>query len=451
MSRTQSEQSAVANKDLSNGIYSYASVTTAPSENGSEGSEPSSQGSHPLSGSSSHVDLNPPVVADHTANNGQGEVIVVKVGTSTIMRGDEEEGDIALSTLALLVDTLVALRKAGFHVVLVTSGAVGLGCKRLGLKKRPESLAGRQAMAAIGQSSLMRTYEELFGYANQHVAQQILLARGDIAKSHQYFNARNTLFELFRMGVIPIVNENDTIATEELRFGDNDRLSAMVAGLLDAKWLFLLTDVDQMYTSDPRTDSSATPIDVVEDIESLIVNTGSDGKGGTQWGTGGMGTKITAARLATAAEVTVCIMNGAQPENILNFVLPNRDKAIGTVFLPQKKVIRGGRKRWIAHGLKPCGTIYVDDGAERAILRKKSLFAAGITKIEGEFDAEACVHVCNSREEEIARGLVNYSHEEIDKVKGLHSDVISEIIGYEGPEEIIHRHNLVDVPSGCND
>ncbi|KAK4523199.1 hypothetical protein GAYE_PCTG44G1091 [Galdieria yellowstonensis] len=448
--KEEPEHHSIGNGVVTSSRDSSVAPSAALSDAGSDGSEPSSQNSNPLSGSSSHVDLNPPVVADPTANNGKGEVIVVKVGTSTIMRGEEEEGDIALSTLALLVDTLVALRKAGFHVVLVTSGAVGLGCKRLGLKKKPESLAGRQAMAAIGQSSLMRTYEELFGYANQHVA-QILLARGDVAKSHQYFNARNTLFELLRLGVIPIVNENDTIATEELRFGDNDRLSAMVAGLLDAKWLFLLTDVDQMYTADPRTDPSAAPIDVVEDIESLMVNTGGDGKGGTQWGTGGMGTKVTAARLATAAEVTVCIMNGAKPENILNFVLPNKVKAIGTVFLPQKKVIRGGRKRWIAHGLKPSGTIYVDDGAEKAILRKKSLFAAGITKVEGDFDAEACVHVCNSRGEEIARGLVNYSSDEIEKVRGLHSEILLEVLGYEGPEEIIHRHNLVDVPSGCND
>eukprot|EP00871_Galdieria_phlegrea_P000854 jgi/Galph1/176/GphlegSOOS_G4965.1 len=400
--------------------------------------------------SGSHVELNIPQVADPLANNGRGEVIVVKVGTSTIMRGDEEEGDIALSTLALLVDTLVALRHAGFHVVLVTSGAVGLGCKRLGVKKRPESLAGKQALAAIGQSSLMRTYEDLFGYVNQNVA-QILLARGDISKRHQYFNARSTLEELFRLGVIPIVNENDTIATEELRFGDNDRLSAMVAGLLDAKWLFLLTDVDQMYSADPRIDPTAVPIDVVKDIESLIVNTEDDGKGGSGWGTGGMRTKILAARLATASDVTVCIMNGKKPENMLNFVLPQRQKGVGTVFLPQKKVIKGGRKRWIAHGLKPSGTIFIDAGAERAIHNKKSLFAAGVKRVEGEFDSDCAVRICNLQNEEVARGLVNYSSEEINKVKGLHSDLLPEHLGYEGPAEIIHRHNLVDVPSGCND
>ncbi|EME26848.1 Glutamate 5-kinase [Galdieria sulphuraria] len=400
--------------------------------------------------SNSQVSLNSASVVDLLSNNGKREVVVVKVGTSTIMRGEEEEGDIALSTLALLIDTLVALRHAGFHVVLVTSGAVGLGCKRLELKRRPESLSARQALAAVGQSSLMRIYEGLFGYVNQHVA-QVLLARGDIAKRHQYFNAKSTFLELFRLGVVPIVNENDTIAIEELRFGDNDRLSAMVAGLLDAKWLFLLTDVDQLYSADPRVDSSAVPIDIVKDIDSLAIHTGSGTKGGTQWGTGGMHSKIIAARLATSSGVTVCIMNGRKPENMLNFVVSIGQKGIGTIFLPQEKIIRGGRKRWIAHGLKPSGTIYIDEGAEKAIQNKKSLFAAGIRRVEGYFDSDSAVRICNLSGQEVARGLVNYSSDEIDKLKGLHSEMQTEYLGYDGPAEIVHRQNLVDKPSGCNE
>jgi hypothetical protein len=188
------------------------------------------------------------------------------------MRYDSEgeAGELALSTLGKLVDSIVALRRLNHNVVLVTSGAVGVGCRELGLRKRPDSLRTKQAMAAIGQCKLMRVYDDLFRFSGQTIA-QILLTRENLSQKHQYFNARNTMRELLRLGVVPIVNENDTVATEELRFGDNDRLSSLVAGMVEAKWLFLLTDVDKLYTADPRQHPGAEPIDIVHDMEQLHV------------------------------------------------------------------------------------------------------------------------------------------------------------------------------------
>lgn len=368
-------------------------------------------------------------------NNNQS-IIVVKIGTSSLTKAD---GTLALSTIAALVETLTNLRRQGCGVVLVTSGAVGVGCARLGLTERPRTMALKQAVAAVGQGRLMRVYDDMFTTLQQPIA-QVLLTRSTFGERTSYVNAYNTFKELLRLGVIPIVNENDTVAVEELKFGDNDTLSALVASLIEADWLFLLTDVDRLYSADPRSFPDAQPISLVnrmEELEELQVKTGDRG---SQWGTGGMVTKITAARIATSAGVRTAIANGRLPSNIEKIL---QGEPIGTQFEPQPRT-DNARKRWIAHGLVPAGKLYLDNGAIAAIcFAGKSLLAAGIAKVEGEFQASDAVGLCDIAGREVARGIVNYSSSELQLIRGHHSAEIPTILGYEGAETIVHRDNLV--------
>ena len=364
------------------------------------------------------------------------QTLVVKIGTSSLAQ--PETGKLALSTIAALVETLTELRQLGYHIVLVSSGAVGVGCSRLKLTERPKKIAIKQAVAAVGQGRLIRVYDDLFTSLNQPIA-QILLTRRELMERSCYLNAKNTFKALFELGVIPIVNENDTVAIEELKFGDNDTLSALVASLINAHWLFILTDVEQLYSADPRIVADAKPIKLVNslELEQLDIQAGSKG---SQWGTGGMSTKLTAARLATSAGVTTVITHGKKPENILKII---KGEEIGTKFEAQFKN-DNARKRWIAYGLLPRGKLYLDNGAVTAISQKgKSLLAAGIIKVEGDFEATDAVQLCNDKGQEIARGIVNYSREEIDRIKGNHSDKIAAILGYNGGGTIVHRDNLV--------
>lgn len=363
-------------------------------------------------------------------------IIVVKIGTSSLAQ--PETGKLALSTIASLVENLIQLRQAGYHVVLVSSGAVGVGCGRLNLKERPKKMAVKQAVAAVGQGRLIRVYDDLFTSLGQPIA-QVLLTRRELMERSCYVNAKNTFKALFELGIIPIVNENDTVAVEELKFGDNDTLSALVASLINADWLFLLTDVDQLYSADPRSVPDAKPITLVNssDLAKLDVQAGNKG---SQWGTGGMLTKLTAARIATGSGVRTVITHGKYPENLLKII---QGEKIGTQFEPQLKN-GNARKRWIAYGLLPSGKLYLDQGAVRAISQQgKSLLAAGIIKIEGKFDSLDAVELCDETGQEIARGIVNYNHLEVDKIKGHHSDKISRLLGYEGADTIVHRDNLV--------
>ncbi|MEQ9670425.1 glutamate 5-kinase [Coleofasciculus sp. G2-EDA-02] len=365
------------------------------------------------------------------------ETIVVKVGTSSLTH--PETGQLALSTIARLVETLTRLRSSGYGVVLVTSGAVGVGCGRLGLKTRPQTLALKQAVAAVGQGRLMRVYDDLFSSLEQAIA-QILLSRQDLVQRSCYVNAYATFRELLQLGVIPVVNENDTVAVEELKFGDNDTLSAMVASLIEANWLFLLTDVDRLYSADPRQVPDAEPITLVSRMEELAELQIQTGNAGSQWGTGGMVTKITAARIATSAGVRTVITQGRHPETIEKIL---QGEPLGTQFVPQPRT-ENARKRWIANSLVPAGKLYLDQGAVRAICQGgKSLLAAGITAIEGNFNASDAVQLCDSNGVEMARGLVNYSSLELQKIRGHKSADIPEILGYGGAETVVHRDNLV--------
>ncbi len=365
------------------------------------------------------------------------QTIVVKIGTSSLTQ--PETGFLALATIARLVEVLSQLRRQGHHVILVSSGAIGVGCSRLGLAERPRTIAMKQAVAAVGQGRLMRIYDDFFTSVNQPIA-QVLLTRSDLVQRSRYVNAYRTFRQLLKLGVIPIVNENDTLAIEELKFGDNDTLSALVASLVEADWLFLLTDVDRLYSADPRSNPEAEPIVQVADLEELETLNVEVGDRGTHWGTGGMVTKIAAARIGIKAGVRTVITEGRSPENIFKILA---GEPIGTRFEPEPQPFNA-RKRWIAHGLVPAGKLYLDNGAVNAILKSgKSLLAAGITEVEGEFQSQDAVQICAADGREIARGIVNYNSSELQQIRGYHSEDIPHILGYMGAETVVHRDNLV--------
>ncbi len=365
------------------------------------------------------------------------QTLVVKIGTSSLKRASN--GQLALPTIASLVETLTDLHREGDRIVLVSSGAVGVGCARLDLKERPRSMALKQAIAAVGQGRLIRIYDDFFSSLAQPIA-QVLLTRRDLIERSSYVNAYNTFQALLELGVIPIVNENDTVAVDELKFGDNDTLAARVASMLEADWLFLLTDVDRLYSADPRVVPDAKPIERVNDreLDRLEIATGSST---TQWGTGGMMTKLNAARIATSAGVRTVITGGQKPGNIQKIL---QGQAIGTQFEPRSTKIDTARKRWIVHGLEPMGKLYLDEGAKVAICQGgKSLLAAGIVGIEGKFNASDAISLCDRKTVEIARGIANYNSSEIEKIKGMRSEKISSLLGYAGAETVVHRDNLV--------
>ena len=366
--------------------------------------------------------------------NQQSQTIVVKIGTSSLTQAT---GQIAIATIASLVETLSLLRSQGHRVILVSSGAVGVGCARLNLAERPRKIAIKQAVAAVGQGRLMRIYDDLFSTLQQAIA-QVLLTRRELVERNTYVNVSNTFQELLGLGVIPIVNENDTVAVDELKFGDNDTLSALVASLVKADWLFLLTDVDRMYSADPKTVPDAQPIKLVSSAEfdRLQVEAGSSG---SQWGTGGMATKLAAARIATSTGVRTVITQGKQPRNIID-ILDGKD--LGTQFEPQPQT-ENARKRWINYGLIPMGKLYLDSGAVKAIKsRGKSLLPAGIVAVEGDFSATDAVQICDRMGIELGRGLVNYNSSEIEQIKGCQSTEIAKILGYDSADTVVHRNNL---------
>lgn len=365
------------------------------------------------------------------------KTIVVKIGTSSLTQA--KTGQLSLSTIASLTENLCYLRDQGHQVILISSGAVGVGCARLGLTERPKAIALKQAVAAVGQGRLMRIYDDFFTTLKQPMA-QVLLTRADLVERSRYLKAYNTFQELLGLGVIPVVNENDTVAVEELKFGDNDTLSALVASLVEADWLFILTDVDRLYSADPRSVPDARPINLVSNIQELLELQIQTSGQGSQWGTGGMVTKISAARIAVAAGVRTVITHGRFPQNIPKII---EGEDIGTHFEPKPEPT-SARKRWIAYGLIPAGKLYLDAGATQAIAQAgKSLLAAGIETVEGEFDHQDAVQLCDIHGAEIARGLVNYNSDELVQIRGCHSSDIEEILGYSGAETVIHRDNLV--------
>lgn len=365
--------------------------------------------------------------------------IVVKIGTSLIAL---ENGVVNEAWLAEMVKEIVEVLATGREVILVTSGAIGAGAGSLGLASRPQSLPEKQAAAAVGQGVLMRVYSELL-HRYSKVAGQVLLTREDLEDRRRYLNARHTLLTLLKWGVFPIINENDTVAVEEIRVGDNDTLSALVASLVDADLLVILTDIEGLYTSDPRHDESASLIPVVEEITPDLLE--QPGTTGSIWGTGGMATKLAAARIATAAGIPV-VVAGSRHSGVLTELLGGRPH--GTLFFPAARALPA-RRRWIAFGPPARGRLYIDAGAARAVVSNgKSLLPSGIVKVEGNFTPGQVVSIINPEGQEIARGLVNYTKEEVEKIRGRKTSEIGAILGHKDYDEVVHRDNLVIMQAG---
>lgn len=405
-------------------------------------------------------------------------IIVIKLGTSSLV--DEVTREPRIANMSLIVETIVKLRRQGHKIVLVSSGAIAFGMKRVGISSKPSKLAAVQALASIGQGRLIGLFDDLFRQMEQTIG-QILLTRNDISDFNQYKNAKNTLHELLDMGVIPIVNENDTLSVAEIKFGDNDTLSAITAGMVHADYLFLMTDVQCLYTDNPRSNPDAEPILVVDKVDDLDVKTDTE-SGGSKVGTGGMTTKLIAAGLATNVGVTTIITLSSQPDSILSIVsnIQSMDKLdlsteqqtryiageikknkipLHTRFLglPRATKIISDKRFWLLHGIKTKGTLYIDHLCYEALTRKDraGLLPVGIVAVEGSFHESECVSikVIAERSSPLSDGLevgtcrVNYSAVEINLIKGLHSSEIEPVLGFADSEYVAHRDNLAFQPT----
>jgi glutamate 5-kinase len=360
--------------------------------------------------------------------------VVVKVGTNVLTGPD---GRLAPDRIQALADQVERLRRTGRKVVLVSSGAIGAGVGRLGLGQRPTDLRHLQACAAVGQGHLMRAYEECLSKHGTHAA-QILLTAGDFDNRTRYLNARNTIVTLFEWNCLPVINENDTVSVAEIRFGDNDNLAAMVTNLLQAPLLVLLTVVDGLYAADPRTDPSAQLLVNVPALDETVL--GMAGSSRSSLGTGGMRSKLKAARAATAAGESVIIANGDRP-GVLDAIFAA--EPVGTLFLPQGGAMPAW-KRWLGFTARPKGSLRVDAGARQAVQHKgKSLLPIGVVGVTGTFGKGDVVALCDADGTEFARGLTNYPAADAAQICGLRTEQVGEKLGRVPYEEVVHRDNLV--------
>ncbi|MFB3897431.1 MAG: glutamate 5-kinase [bacterium] len=362
--------------------------------------------------------------------------IVIKIGTNLLNGAKNIFNRDLVNHLA---DQIDQLHHQGKQIIIVTSGAIGAGMRKLEWKERPKLIPDRQALAAVGQSQLMHLYEEIFSARKLHVA-QVLLTEGDMNDRQRYLNARNTLLRLLELGVIPIINENDTVAIDELKIGDNDTLSARVASKVEADLLLILTDVEGLFDRDPKKNKQAKIIPVVEKLTDTIMESAAGA--GSIFGTGGMVTKLAAAKIATMSGTTMYIINGTVKNIVIRAV---KNDTVGTKFIPQRKRKLSARERWIAYGGSSAGNrIYVDSGAKSALTKSgKSLLPSGIVKVEGEFEPGDVVQITDTEGIEFARGLVNYTASELNKIKGLKSSQVKSVLGYKYYDEVVHRDNLV--------
>lgn len=359
---------------------------------------------------------------------------VVKLG-SAILTNDGQ--GLATEAIEAWVEQIVALREEGVQVVLVSSGAVAEGMKRLGMRSRPHAIHEQQAAAAVGQMGLVQAYESFFSRHDIHTA-QILLTHDDLSNRQRYLNARSSIRTLLEMGVVPIVNENDTVAIDEIRLGDNDTLAALVANLIEADLLLILTDQQGMYRSDPRTNPEAELLDMVE-ADNPVLDEMAGGSAG-QLGRGGMATKVGAARLAARSGTATVVASGRERDVLLRLF---REESVGTLFLPGTRQL-DARKRWLIGHLQMRGSLTLDEGAVEVLRSSgRSLLAVGIRGVEGEFQRGDLVSLREGGGEEIARGLANYSAEDMRRLKGELSDRIEAILGYVDEEEMVHRDNMV--------
>jgi glutamate 5-kinase len=360
--------------------------------------------------------------------------LVVKVGSGLVTspgRGADPD------RIGALANEIAAVRQ-GREVVLVSSGAIATGMARLGFTERPQTIPEKQAAAAVGQSALMWHYEAAFR-PHAIAVGQILLTAEDIGDRARYLNARNTLETLLRLGVLPVVNENDTVAVDEIKVGENDTLSALVAALIGADLLVLLTDVDGLYTGDPSVDAEARKLDTVETITDDITRLVWKRSGGVS--VGGMATKLAAAQKAAAAGIPMVIAGGREPGALLRLLA---GEPVGTYFAPKVDRLTA-RKRWIAFAVSPQGRVTVDAGAARALRQQgRSLLPSGVIEVEGDFEAGAIVSIAAEADgREFARGLVNFDADEVRKLRGAKTREIEERLGYKSFDEVVHRDNLV--------
>lgn len=367
--------------------------------------------------------------------------LVVKVGTRVVT---DAEGKLDAEVIHRLAEDLCRLAEAGREVVLVSSGAVGAGLKILELDRRPSDLARLQAVAAVGQTKLMDEYERWFFKHGRHAA-QVLLTADDLNDRKRYLNVRNTLLSLLEMGAIPVINENDTVAVDELMLtvGDNDRLAAMVTNLLRAPLLVILSDIDGLYDGDPSSSTSSIVHEVMEldeDIFAYVRDRQRETSQQSQVTKGGMLSKLEAARMVTTAGENMIIANGNEPGVISRIMAAEQ---VGTLFVAKGKAV-SSRKRWIGFSVQLRGELTMDEGACRAIVQQgRSLLAIGIATSSGDFEIGDVVSILDSQGNELARGLSNYSSDEVKRIQGRRSDQIAEILGHCPYQEVIHRDNLL--------
>jgi len=365
---------------------------------------------------------------------GKARRIVVKVGSSIL--ASVEKG-LHQEVFSHLAKEISELKRQGYEMVVVSSGAIAAGMEKLGYKTRPQSITQKQATAAVGQSRLINIYESYFSRYQQMVA-QILLTHDDLSHRRRFLNARNTLLALLELGIIPIINENDTVVVDEIKVGDNDNLSALITNLIEADLLIILTDIDGLFNTDPRLNPHAQLISLVEEIDRVAG--GMAGETTSEMSVGGMVSKIQAAQKASRFGIPTVVACGTRWE-VLHQIL--RGKEIGTLILPKMDAL-SSRKHWIAFNLKPKGDVIVDEGAKKAVVQKgKSLLPSGVVKIRGLFDRGDAVSCLGPRGKEFARGLVNYSASELEKIRGLRSEQIEKVLGYKYSDEVVHRDDLV--------
>ncbi len=371
--------------------------------------------------------------------NGQFQRVVIKVGTSTLTAGKKE---LNLARMVDLVRQITTIKAAGIQVVLVSSGGIAAGREMMAYPELPRFLPGKQMLAAVGQPRLMAIYTQLFTLYEQQIA-QVLLTREDLSDRRRYLNARNTLEALLEYGVVPIINENDTIATEEIRFGDNDNLSALIANVLEADLLLLLTDQEGVYNEDPNVNPDAELIRQVgeEPIPADLMASATESRTGL--GTGGMASKLSAAELARHSGATVVIANGAADRVIPRIVLEG--EPLGTTFQPLTTHLES-RKRFLLAGMaETSGKLVLDAGAVKALRKGGSILPVGITQVQGDFARGQSVTVAAPDGNSVAVGLCNYSAVDVKRIAGQQSDRIEGLLGYAYGAEVIHRDNLVQL------
>jgi glutamate 5-kinase len=360
--------------------------------------------------------------------------VVVKVGSSLLSAAD----GLDLRRVRSLAGDIEAIATDRRRVLLVTSGAVAAGRARLRLRERPKTIPQKQAAAAVGQIDLMAAYRESFASHGRHVA-QILLTRDDLTNRKRYLNAKHAIAALLDAGVLPIVNENDTVVVDEIKLGDNDNLSAAVASLAEADLLIILSDVDGLHTADPRRDASAEPVPLIDANDAQAARYATRAAG--EMGTGGMATKLEAARKAAAAGIYTVIADG-RPEHALRRVF-DESAVTGTLVMPTADRL-ASRKHWIAFTMRPQGALHLDAGAAAALRDKgRSLLPSGVALVEGAFGAGDCVRCLAPEGAEVARGIVNYGSAELRKIQGAHTRDIDTILGYKVCDEVIHRDDMV--------